>query len=70
MTYTEPERLALELRELIERRARLHAMLRDALQLTLTDQERDDLQRVLDSTGHEKARLEARLHDLLQRKKP
>ncbi|WP_135262543.1 hypothetical protein [Ramlibacter henchirensis] len=66
VTFAEPERLALALRELIERRAALQAALRSALQEALTDAERADIQRVLDHMAQEKASLEQRLEALLK----
>jgi uncharacterized protein involved in exopolysaccharide biosynthesis len=68
MTYSEPERLALELQQLIERRARLRAILHSALKEALTEQEQADLRRVLDMVETEKDVLERRLQDLRSRR--
>ena len=64
MTHTEPEQLALRIRELIERQAVLKAALEGSLQKMLTDRERADIERVLDRIGAEMGTLEQRLESL------
>lgn len=68
MPVPESERLALQLQELIERRARLLAFRTAALQKTLTDEERADIASTLEATAHEIAELERQLDEL--RKQP
>lgn len=67
MTYQEPERLALQLNELMERRNALRAVLNRRLQDVLTDEERRDIQRVIALIDTEMAQLESRLADLRRR---
>lgn len=64
MTYQEPERLALQLRELMERRATLRAILQHAITRAMTDEERADIQRVICIIDKEMADLEKRLASL------
>jgi hypothetical protein len=65
VTHSEPERLALELQQLIERRTRLRGILGGRLQKELTSAEKADLLRVIDQVDTERAMLERRLADLL-----
>ena len=65
MTFSEPERLAIELRALIERRAALRAILRGALSHALSHEEQSDLRRVIDRLEAEMADLNRRLESLL-----
>ena len=64
MTYQEPERLALQLQQLLERRGKLRAILEQALGNALTAQERRDILRVLDLIDRETASVEQRLETL------
>lgn len=64
MTYEEPERLALRLQALLERRAVVRAALERALGDVLTDAERDDLRVALDSIDQEADALARRLDSL------
>jgi hypothetical protein len=60
VTYQEPERLALQLRELMERRAILRGILEQRLRALLTDAERSDIEHVIGI-------LEREMSDLLKR---
>lgn len=64
MTTTEPERLALELHQLLQRRSRLREMLHGALLDALTEQEEADLHRVLDHVETHIRVIERRLEAL------
>lgn len=65
MTHAEPERLALQLQELIERRATLRAILEQrALHKLLTAKEGADIQRVIQFIDHEMTELRQRLESL------
>lgn len=67
MTHSEPERLALELQALIQRRETLRAILSGALAEALTEQEQAEIRRVIDLVDTEKWKLEERLQDLRRR---
>ena len=64
MTYLEPERLVLQLQELLERRATLRAVLENAMADALTPREQGDIRRVLASIDGEMAALKERLASL------
>lgn len=64
MTYLEPERLALKLQELMERRATLRAILSHKLKNVLTAQEKADIDRVIGLIDREMADLERQLAEL------
>ena len=64
MTYTEPEQLALRLQELLERRTILRGFLEQALAKAPTDEEREDIHRVIGLVDREMAQLEERLRAL------
>jgi len=68
VTRSEPELLALQLQQLIERRARMRAALESALRKKLTQQEVTELQATLEATKREQSVLEARLQDLQARR--
>jgi hypothetical protein len=65
VTYEEPERLALQLQALLERRASLRAILEQlALNRLLTAKERGDIHRVIALIDQEMADLRKRLESL------
>lgn len=64
MTYLEPERLALKLQELIDRRTALRKVLEGSLREMLTEVERADIEQVLAHIAAEMARLEQQLEAL------
>ena len=64
MAETEPERLCLLIHELMERQAKLRAVMQNALEKALTDEERQDIQAVLGSLDNEIASLQQRLDAL------
>ena len=64
VTYTEPERLALDLQRLLERRTKLREIVRGAIAQALTEEERSEIRRVLDHVETEIAMLEQRLKSL------
>lgn len=64
VTYLEPERLALKLQELMERRATLRAILSHKLKDVLTAQEKADIERVISLIDREMADLEKQLAEL------
>lgn len=64
MTHTEPELLALQLQELIERHSILRGFLEKAMCKALTQEEQDDIHRVIDVVDREMAQLEERLRAL------
>jgi hypothetical protein len=61
---TEPERLSLELQLLLQRRSQLRKVLESALMDALTEQEEDDLHRVLDHVDTDIHRIQQRLDAL------
>ena len=65
MTYLEPERLALQIRELLLRRSTLREMLESRLADALTATERDDIAKVIVHLDRDIADLQARLAGLL-----
>lgn len=67
VTYLEPERLALKLQELIDRRTALRKVLEGSLREMLTDGERADIEQVLDHIAAEMASLEQQLEALRRR---
>lgn len=64
VTYLEPERLALKLQDLMERRATLRAILSDKLKSVLTAEEQADIEGVISLIDREVAELERQLADL------
>lgn len=64
MTLQEPERLALEIQAILERRANLRAFLQQRLGGLVTSQERLDIESVIDLLERQIAELEARLASL------
>ena len=64
MAETEPERLSLLIHELMERQAKLRAVMQHALKQALTIEERQDIQAVLASLDKEIALLQQRLDAL------
>jgi len=67
VTHLEPERLALKLQELIDRRAALHKVLQGGLRAAMTETERADIEQVLEHIAAEMAGLEQQLEDLRRR---
>ena len=65
MTYLEPERLALQIREVLQRRSTLRDMLESRLADALTPTERGDIAKVIAHLDREIADLQARLAALL-----
>jgi hypothetical protein len=64
MAETEPERLSLKLYELLERRATLRAIVEQAIQKALTEQERDDIRKMMAKIDKDIAELEQTLKAL------
>lgn len=64
MAETEPERLWLQIHELLERRAKLRAVFEQALDRVLTEGERQDIAKVLGLIDQETAELQRRLDAL------
>ena len=65
VTYLEPERLALQIRELLLRRSTLRELLESRLADALTATERDDIVKVIVHLDREISDLQARLAQLL-----
>jgi hypothetical protein len=64
MAETEPERLSLKLYELLDRRATLRAIVEQAIQKALTEQERDDIRKMMAKIDKDIAELEQTLKAL------